>query len=40
MPFGLSNAPFTFQRLIDVVLSGLEEFAAPYIDDIIVYSKS
>ena len=40
MPFGLSNAPFTFQRLIDVVLSGLEEFASPYIDDIIVYSKS
>ena len=40
MPFGLSNAPFTFQRLMDVVLSGLEEFASLYIDDIIVYSKS
>ena len=39
MPFGLSNAPFTFQRLMDVVLSGLEKFASPYLDDTIVYSK-
>lgn len=40
MPFGLRNAPTTFQRLMDMVLAGQEEFAAPYIDDIIVFSTT
>ena len=34
MPFGLRNAPTTFQRLVDTVLAGLERYAVPYSDDI------
>ena len=37
MPFGLSGAPATFQRLMDQVLRGTEEYAGVYLDDIIVY---
>ena len=37
MPFGLSGAPATFQRLIDQVLRESEEYAGVYLDDIIVY---
>lgn len=37
MPYGLSNAPATFQRLVDVVLGPeLEPFVFCYLDDIIV----
>ncbi|KAL5506420.1 hypothetical protein EMCRGX_G008052 [Ephydatia muelleri] len=39
MPFGLKGAPATFQRLVDRVLQGLEEFSGAYIDDIIVFNK-
>lgn len=38
MPFGLHGAPATFQRLVDRVLKGAEQYAAAYIDDIVVYS--
>ena len=38
MPFGLSNAPATFQRVMDKMLSGATEFAKTYIDDIVVLS--
>ena len=41
MPFGLKNAPSTFQRLIDEFLLGLDEKAVQaYMDDIIVFSKT
>ena len=39
MPFGLCNAPATFQRLTDTVLMGLNfDICLAYLDDIIVYS--
>ena len=38
MPFGLVTAPSTFQRLMDQVLHGLQDFAVAYLDDILVHS--
>ena len=40
MPFGLRNAPAVFQRTMEEVLRGCYEFAAPYIDDILVFSRN
>jgi len=41
MPFGLCNAPGTFQRLMDeVILPEYRSFLQSYVDDIIVYSKT
>ena len=41
MPFGLCNAPSTFQRMMDEVLEGTDwSVGKDYIDDIIVGSKS
>lgn len=41
MPFGLKNAPATFQRLMDQVLSGLQGIELfVYLDDIVLYARS
>ena len=41
MPLGLCNAPATFQRLMDLVLSGLQwSRCLVYLDDIIVLGRS
>lgn len=40
LPFGLCNAPSIFQECMSKVLNGLQTFAIPYLDDILVFSKS
>ena len=41
MPMGLCNASMTFQRNMDLMLSGLTwESCLVYVDDIIIYSKT
>ena len=41
MPFGLKNAPATFQRCMDLVLSGLQGVELfVYMDDIVLYANS
>ena len=41
IPFGLKNAPATFQRLMDLVLTGLQGTELfVYLDDIVLYANS
>ena len=41
MPFGLCNAPATFERLMDIVLKGLSwTTCLAYLDDIIIHGKT
>ena len=40
MPFGLVNAPSTFQRAMSYALRGCEDFTAVYIDDVLIFSET
>ncbi|CAJ0933589.1 unnamed protein product, partial [Ranitomeya imitator] len=40
MPFGMKNAPATFQRMVNLLLQGLEKYAMAYLDDIAIFSLS
>ena len=40
MPFGLSGAPSTFQRLMDRIVRGAEHFTGAYLDDLVIFSKT
>ena len=41
MPFGLSNAPATFQRALDNILTNyIWKTRAIYVDDVIIFSKN
>ena len=40
MPFGLKNAPTTFQRYMDVALREQSDFSNTYIDDVFIYSST
>ena len=40
MPFGLSGAPATFQRMMDCLIQGMENFTAAYLDDLVIYSET
>ena len=40
MPFGLMNAPASFQRCMQNTLSQQSEFSSIYIDDVLIYSST
>ena len=40
LPFGVHGAPATFQRLMDRVLRPHQQYAAAYLDDIVVHSET
>ncbi|GFV97245.1 hypothetical protein TNCV_155621 [Trichonephila clavipes] len=40
MSFGLKNAPYFFSKLMAELLSGIEDFVIPYLDDIAIFSDT
>ncbi|MCO5608816.1 hypothetical protein L7F22_063033 [Adiantum nelumboides] len=40
MPFGLSNAPVTFNRMMDIIFPPLRHCVGIFFDDRIIFSKS
>ena len=39
MPFGLTGAPATYARLMDITLKGLSSMAIPFLDDVLCHTK-
>ena len=39
-PFGLSGAPASFQRMTDQLLDGIQDYAAAYLDDLVIFSST
>ncbi len=39
LPFGLHGAPATFQRLMDILLRPHQQYAAAYLDDVVIHSE-
>ena len=40
MLFGLQGALTTFQRMMDHLIQGAYDFAAAYLDDLVIYSST
>jgi len=41
MPLGLTNAPATFQRVLDIILSSLKwQICLVYLEDVIIFSAN
>ena len=41
MPFGVTNAPATFQRMMNILFKEeLDNFIVAYLDDILIFSKT
>ena len=40
LPFGLSGAPASFQRLMDRLINSYQDFSAAYLDDLVIFSSS
>ena len=38
--FGLKNAPAHFQKKVEKALRGCREFSSPYIDNVLIFSKT
>jgi hypothetical protein len=40
LPFGLCNAPASFQRLMSATMRKFDKFCAVYLDDVLIFSKT
>ena len=40
MPMGLTTAPPTFQRWMEMRLQGFDDFVLIYLDDVLIYSRT
>ena len=40
MPFGLQGPPATFQRMMNQLVHGAHDYAATYLDDLVIYSAT